>query len=303
MKKFLKWAAIVLGSLIVIVVITAFLLANHLDNMRKQKFVVGDSRIPIPSDSASVARGSYWAHATCGNCHGSDFSGSDFFNDPKLGYIHALNLTPGKGGIGATYSDEDWIRAIRHGVRKGGGGIMIMPTENFTNWGDDDLACIVAFLKTLPPVDQEWAPPHFTFMTRVIAGAGGFGVLYPASIIDHTKLNGKTAPAEGATTEYGTYLVKVTGCRSCHGEQLNGAQPGDPNSPFSPNISPGGKLGNWTNAQFIQTLRTGVDPDGRTLNPKFMPWLGISKLDDEMLSAIFLYLKSQPAVPDAPHKK
>lgn len=299
MKKFLKWIGIVIGSLILIIALTTWILASKLDSMRKETFTVAPSNITIPGDSASLERGKYWARALCTDCHGTDFGGTPFFDDPKMGAIHALNLTAGKGGIGSKYSDEDWIAVIRHGIRKGGGGVMIMPSQYLNHLDDHDLACMVAYLKTLPPVDKEWADPHFTYMTRVIAGAGGFGTLYAASVIDHSKTSGITAPAEGATAEYGEYLLNVTGCKSCHGEKLNGNQPNDPNSPVAPNITAGGNLGNWTDEQFILTLRSGTTPEGKALNPEFMPWLGISKFNDDALKALYLYLQSQPKLPPA----
>lgn len=302
MKKFLKWLAIIICILIAIFTVVVWIFAGKIEKMREHTYTIADSRIPVPNDSASLARGSYWAQAICANCHGTNFSGSDFFDDPKLGTIHAPNLTSGKGGVGGNYTDEDWVRAIRHGVRKGNSGIMIMPAQNFNNLSDIDLACLIAFLKTVPPVDQEWGPPHFTLTTRMIGSMGGFGNLYAANIIDHSKLHGITAPAKGVTVEYGDYLVRVIGCRSCHGKQLNGIQPPDPDSPFSPNISPGGALGKWTDMQFIQTIRTGSTPEGRIMNPKFMPWPGFAKLNDDDLNAIYLYLKSQPEVADAKKK-
>jgi cytochrome c553 len=302
MKKILKWAAIVLGTLVVIIGAAAFYLASSIDSARKKTYEVAASNLPIPSDSASIARGKYWAEALCTECHGTDYSGTEFFNEPDLGRIHAVNLTPGKGGIGGSYGDEDWIRAIRHAVRKTGHGIMIMPSENFYYLDDQDLSSMVAFLKTLPPVDQEWGEPYFTFMTKVIAGAGGFGTLYYADVIDHSKTSGFSAPPEGASAQYGEYLVKIAGCRSCHGKEMNGMEPQDPVSPFAPNLTPGGILAGWSSDDFLKSMRTGVKPDGKTIDPKFMPWLGIAKLNDEAIKAIYLYLQSLPGLPEAPRK-
>jgi mono/diheme cytochrome c family protein len=302
MRKFIKLAAIILGSLVIILLIAAGYLSHRLTRMMAKTYNVADSSIPVPADSASIARGQYFVNAICAECHGMDLSGTDFFNDPKLGAIHALNLTKGKGGIGSAYSDEDWIRAIRHGVRKSGHGIMIMPSQSLNFISDSDLACIVSYLKSLPPVDKEWEAPHFTFLTRVIAGAGGFGTLYAADIIDHAIIRGKTAPAEGPSSEYGDYLVKIADCRTCHGDQLSGMQPPDPGSPLSPNITPGGEIGKWDLQQFITTMRSGITPTGKILNHKYMPWLGIGRLNDDALQAIFHYLQTQPKIEDKSQK-
>ena len=98
------------------------------------------------------------------------------------------------------------------------------------------------------------------------------------------------------TVAYGEYLVNTAGCRTCHGVELSGGDPSDPESPPGPNLTPGGELGLWAEADFINTLRTGVTPAGRQLNPEFMPWESTAKLTDDELKAIWLYLKSVPAV-------
>jgi hypothetical protein len=53
----------------------------------------------------------------------------------------------------------------------------------------------------------------------------------------------------------------------------------------------------WTEADFIQTLRTGVTPDKHQLNPDLMPWKVFTNMTDEELSAIWTYLHSLPALP------
>ena len=53
----------------------------------------------------------------------------------------------------------------------------------------------------------------------------------------------------------------------------------------------------WTDADFIQTLRTGVALSGHPLNPKFMPWPYKGRMTDDELKAIFLYLQSLPKLP------
>jgi mono/diheme cytochrome c family protein len=62
-------------------------------------------------------------------------------------------------------------------------------------------------------------------------------------------------------------------------------------------------LGGWTEATFIQTLRTGHHMGtGRPLLPP-MPWPWAGQLNDDDLKAVFAYLQSIPAVrnrvPDA----
>ena len=70
-----------------------------------------------------------------------------------------------------------------------------------------------------------------------------------------------TAPARAATAAYGEYLVNTNDCHICHGQQLNGGPFPDPTiKKISPNLTPGGELGFWTEEQFINTISNGKDP-------------------------------------------
>ncbi|MCH8087301.1 MAG: hypothetical protein IIC81_05535, partial [Chloroflexi bacterium] len=53
--------------------------------------------------------------------------------------------------------------------------------------------------------------------------------------------------------------------------------------------------GGWTDAQFINTIRTGTNPQGKLLDPEFMPWPRFTQMTDDELQAIWLYLQSLPA--------
>jgi len=106
-------------------------------------------------------------------------------------------------------------------------------------------------------------------------------------------------PDIGANVEYGAYLAAATGCTGCHGADLAGVPHIDPDDPASlpaPNLTPGGELGRWSEADFIQTIRTGVSPHGHELDPESMPWEAFARLDDEELKGLWMYLQSVPAV-------
>ncbi|MDQ3291187.1 MAG: cytochrome c, partial [Bacteroidota bacterium] len=67
-----------------------------------------------------------------------------------------------------------------------------------------------------------------------------------------------------------------------------------PGSPPVPNITKTGNLGKWTEAQFIQTLRTGVTPEGKKMNPRNMPWTMTKEFTDHEIKSVYLFLKSLP---------
>lgn len=299
MKKALKWIGIILLGILLIGAIAAFYLKSKFENLDKRNFSYSPKIIQIPSDSASLARGKLLS-VGCRECHGSDLGGKDFFNDPAIGFMSSPNLTPGKGSATEKYTDIDWLNALRHGINPRGKPLMVMPSEAIGLLNDIDLGALIAYLKSAPPVDKPKGPTHFTFMASVMAGAGLFGNLYPHDIIDHQAVeNIKIIPISNSTA-YGEYFTKFHGCATCHGKNFNGGASPDPVSPPSPNITTKGNFGKWSLDQFKQTLRTGTTPEGKILDPKFMPWAGIGVHSDIEIEALYNYLKSIPPMDNDP---
>jgi mono/diheme cytochrome c family protein len=245
--------------------------------------------IIIPTDEEALARGKHIVEAICLSCHGADLTGLAIIDDPALGAIYASNLT----GLADTHTEADLVRAIRHGLAVDGRQLIIMPAESFIYFSEEDLGAIIAYLKTIPATGERLPTPQLGLVGRVLLGAGVFGDVFPAEYIDHERPFPEM-PAIGATEAYGAYLTRL--CQGCHGPQLAGGQSGDPESPPAPNLTPGGALGTWTEADFITAMRAGVTPDGRQLDPAFMPWQSIGKLDDEELVGIWLHLHALPAL-------
>ncbi len=201
------------------------------------------------------------------------------------------NLTSGEGGVGGAYTDPDFARAIRHGVTREGKGIIIMPSEHYNVFGDEDLGAIIAYLRSLPPVDNE--------LPKTSAGplAGLIAVLdssiIAAQVIDHTAPR-PPPPSPGVTPEYGEYLATL--CTLCHGDDFGGGKPPDEDV-FAPNLTRGGTPGTWSEADFINTIRTGVTPGRNQLDEEMMPWNRFRLMTDDELRAIWSFLRSLPAVP------
>ncbi|MFN8352842.1 MAG: c-type cytochrome [Spirosomataceae bacterium] len=299
MERFLKWVGIILLLLVVLMVSTAVYLVNSFENRLTKQYEVNPAAIAIPTDSASVAEGKRLVEIHCTGCHGKDVGGTPFFEDASLGSIPASNLTKGQGGKGSVYTEADFVRAIRHGIKKDGTPAFIMPSKEFQHLSDQDLGSIVAYLQSVPAVDKTWPAPNLTFIAKALAGAGAFGDVINAEHINHETISVVKAPVKAVTAEYGGYLVQISGCRSCHGEQLNGSQGNEPGAPVAPNLTAGGKWGKWTTAQFLQTIRTGTTPDHRKIDPKFMPYEGFRLMSDDELTAIYKYIQSQPKLADA----
>lgn len=293
MNRYLKWAGISIGSLLglMIVVVLALMLVGSSSFYRTYEIQVNP--VNVPTDTANIERGKHFVEAIglCQECHGNDLAGEIFIDDPVFAKIVASNLTSGTGGIGRSYSDVDYVRAIRHGVGKDGKGLPIMPSEVFNKISDEDLGAIIAYLKSLPPVDNELPESKPGPIGRIVVLMDPS--IFPVKLIDHTAPR-PPAPIRGVTEQYGEYLAEV--CTVCHGKNLGGAQPPDEKSPRAPNLTSGGPLGAWSEADFINTLRTGVTPEGNFLNPEFMFWNHFRLMTDDEIKALWLYLSSLPPV-------
>ncbi|GIV78969.1 MAG: hypothetical protein KatS3mg050_3363 [Litorilinea sp.] len=294
MGKRIKTLAIALAALLglaAVAVTTLVLLGNSRLN---KVYRVQPETVAVPADGAALQRGQYLVATGCAGCHGGNLAGTPFFEDPALGRIPAPNLTGGAGGIGATYTDQDLLLAIRHGIGQDGRPLMIMPSDAFWHYSDEDLAAVIAYLRSAPPVDNDLGERTLGLLGRVLVGAGVLNVL-AAERIDHDGPR-PVAPPQQVDAAYGEYVANISDCRSCHGPALAGGRSSEPGAPPGPNLTPGGDLATWTAADFIRTLQTGVTPAGKALNPAYMPWPGYGQMTEEDLTALFLYLQSLPAV-------
>ena len=167
------------------------------------------------SNMANIARRVYVQ-----GCHGEDLSGVvNWFDGGPLGTIDSANLTSGEGGIGNEFTTEDYVRAIRHGIDQEGKPIFMVAVPSTAHLSDEDLGAIIAYIKTVPPVDHKTNGQNFTPLAKTMAGAGVLGDL-PVEVVSHDVH--VTAPERGVSVEYGEYLVNTNDCRVCHGQELAG---------------------------------------------------------------------------------
>jgi len=301
MKRILKWTGIVIGGVLGLVLAT-IIVAYVVTGFRGSKtYDIPSDPVASSADVQSIERGRHIARAIakCADCHGDDFGGKMVVDDPMVGTLYGPNITSGKGSLARGFTDADFVRAIRYGVRGDRTPLVMMPSSEYWFHDDEELAAIISYIRSLPPVDRESVPSSLGPMLRVM-NLFGQVELFPANTIDHT---GKRPPVppEGATVEYGRHMSTVGGCIGCHGPELSGGPiPGaPPDWPPALNITPDPAtgIGKWSEADFFRSLRTGVRPDGRRLNPDHMPWKATSQMKDVEIRALYLYLKSVPPKP------
>jgi mono/diheme cytochrome c family protein len=265
---------------------------------------------------ARLARGEYLVSiAPCFFCHSEhDLSSPDVPRNeakkgagwelpiPELGHVRPPNITPDpETGIG-TWTDDEIARAIQEGIDRTGRPLFpIMPYLNFRNLDDEDLASIVVYLRTIPPVRNAVPVTELVFPLNVLVKT------MPRPLTTRPPRAPRTTPEAR-----GEYLVKtVIGCPDCHtpadqGKPLPGLSfaGGEPLARdaryggamvFSKNITsdPSG-IQHYDETMFRNLLRTGSTAGGKL--SQLMPFENLKNLTDADIHDIYSYIRTLPPV-------
>ena len=283
MSRGLKWIGLSLGGLLGLLVAGGLLFLVIGWTRLRRVFVPPPGLTAVPADSTTLARGEHLLRIYgCQECHGADLGGRAFLDIP-IAHIVAPNLTRGHGGIGAAYRDADWDHAIRFGVRPDHTSLVpVMPYRLFNHLSDVDAAALIAYVERVPPVD------HLLPSTTVrVPGYVMVGLADRKRFFGDRSQPPAVAPPAG-TAAYGAYLVSTI-CADCHGAQLQGGRHPAPDAPPGPSLVPAAYLPEST---FAATVRTGIAPGNRKLNP-WMPAARLQYLTDDELQALYAYLQTR----------
>jgi mono/diheme cytochrome c family protein len=269
---------------------------------------------------ARVERGRYLVESIlgCGNCHtpktaegepiaSRNLSGGGLtFSVPPFAGA-ASNITPDHDtGIGA-WSDEDIKRAIVEGRRPNHGRLantelaVVMATSFFKALTPSDLDAVVAYLRSIPAIRHEIAPPVYRMAQKhqpFPDAEAGF---------DDARM--------GDPVYRGRYLATIAHCMECHTPMEKGVfdynRSGAGGRVFNVQLVQGfpsswtgsraanitshrtAGIGAWTDDEIKRAISQGISRDGRKLQPP----MGISyyaKLNPSDLSAIVAYLRTLP---------
>jgi mono/diheme cytochrome c family protein len=295
MKIILKWIGIVVGVIVGVLILVTLALYSRGQMRLNKKYVIPVQTITIPSDAESLSEGKrIFQYRGCEACHGEHLQGLVYLDNPAIGQVVTPNLTTGKGGIGAQRTDEDLVRSIKHGVRPNETPLLFMPSTEFYYLSDKDLGSVLAYIRSMPPVDNTMPPSTLSFTGFVVMNITKAITFIPAEIIPQNE-KPPLAPQPGITAEYGEYLS--ISCKVCHGLTLSGgAIPGFPSEwPATPNLTSGkySRLPAWGEDGFIEILHNGVK-HGRAINSNYMPWKSYRHMTDNELRAVYKYLMSLP---------
>jgi mono/diheme cytochrome c family protein len=253
--------------------------------------------LAVAGTSEQVARGEYLVSLSCVGCHGVvgadgnptgelPLSGGWNIGEAEgfgfMGDIVVENLTP--GGKLAEYSDGELFRVLRYGVDQKGTMLAFMPFLPYRELSDADTEAIIAYLRSLPAVENEAETgDRMNFVGAVMTGSGMFPATEPAAA-------SVSAPPEGITVEYGHYVATFGECRGCHGPDMTGTEASSLGSAV-PNPRP--LVSELSQEQFFEMMRSGIKPDGEPF-PDAMPWQNAAKMTDDDLAALYAYLTAEP---------
>lgn len=280
MKRVLKWLGITAGGIAMLGIGAAAVLWILSERIVRETYEAPFDPIVVPDDSASVASGFRLARVLgCfDGCHGEGVSGQVFFDEPGVARLVAPNLTR----MLERYSNEELARLIRYGVNREGRSSWAMPAPMFYHVSDEDVASVIAFLRTLPPSDG----PDVEVTVRPV---GRMGVVMrefvpAAAEVDRTApRSSRSDPADPHAL--GRY-VAMTSCTECHGQDLRGVD-GQFGAPSLEIVAA------YRFDDFERFMRTGEALGGREL--ELMSSVARSRfayLTDDEVAALHAFLQS-----------
>jgi mono/diheme cytochrome c family protein len=314
MKKFMKIVGILLGIVVISVAGGIIYLTTRYPDVGPAPNV----KIEVTQDR--IKRGDYLANhvAVCIDCHstrdwsyfsgpitsGTEGKGGETFGE-EFGFpgtFYSRNITP--AGIG-NWTDGELVRTITTGVNKNNEALFpIMPYPNFNSADEEDIYSIVAYVRSLKPIENKIKERHLNF---------------PMNIIIHTipqPAHFQKRPSSSDTLAYGKYLATIASCGFCHtqsekGEPLPGMSfaggfvfPLPWGTVRSANITPDIEtgIGTWSKAQFIGKFKNFDSETARhiVMKPPYseayyntvMPWTMFAGMTEEDLGAIYSYLRT-----------
>lgn len=257
----------------------------------------------------AIQRGRYLARAgDCVTCHtrdgGQPYAGGRPFAT-KFGTIYSSNITPDNAtGIGK-YTAEDMWHVMHEGIGRDGSPLYPgMPYTAYTHVTRADVNAIYAYLMARAPVHNEVPPNNLIWPLNWRWTLHGWAWLFFDQGVYEPD------PSKSAAWNRGAYLVTGLGhCSGCHTPRnwfmakdadasLTGA---NFETWFAPNIRGDAGLKNWSVDELVMLFRTGLAPRGAAVGPMGdVVHHSLTHLAKQDLRAIAVYLKSLPALSEAP---
>jgi len=310
MRTLSKW----IGLVLLVVVMAVGALAAYIQVTGIPRYAPGRVTLAVEATPARVERGRTIARSLCAECHMNPTTGQltgKLMSEapPEFGPIVSRNITQDRThGIG-DWTDGELVYVLRTGVTRDG-RYLPPPMPKLVHMSDEDLASVVAFLRSDDPLVQPAAvdPPgrsQPSFLIKFLTHVAFTPEKYPTAPIPD--------PPAGDQVALGRYINTSFDCYACHSAdftKMDIAEPeksagfmgggntvidiaGRPVRTANLTMDPETGIGAWTEEQFVRTLRSGIRPDGRPLRYPMVPQV---EFTDRELSAVYAYLKTVPVI-------
>jgi hypothetical protein len=213
------------------------------------------------------------------------------------GEIYASNITPAAIG---DWTDGEVLRAITAGVSKDGRPLApMMPYLEYRQLSQKDAYALVAYTRTLRPIENDVPPSTFNFPLNLI---------FRTTPRDYEP---NPHPDTANTLATGEYLANIAGCKFCHspvdmGIPVAGSDFSGGHEFVFPqtgvlraaNLTPDREtgIGNWSRETFIARFKVYTDSIGRNIPvaadgyQTSMPWTLLAGMSEHDLGSIYDYL-------------
>lgn len=308
MKRFAKWfllAVLVLACLAAVAITLTIGWRPFLGPKARPLTARTFERTP-----QRLERGRYIATALsgCSYCHsphewsapgtpyvpGKEGSGEVLPYAELPGRLVAPNLTPDPETGASRWTDDQLARAIREGISHDGRALFpLMPYTHYRRMSDEDVASVVVYLRSLPPLRNPLPPTEIIFPVKYLIRAVPEPLTSPVTDL----------PASSSAIDRGASLVSLAGCSDCHTPQEKGQElpgmafaggfpfPGPWGNVTTANITPDPSgISYYDETLFLEVMRTG-SVKARQLSP-VMPVKVYKNLTDDDLKAMFAYLRT-----------
>ena len=214
--------------------------------------------------------------------------------DEGIPWLTVPNITPDPATGAGRWTDDQLARAIREGIGYDGRALFpLMPYLQYKYMSDEDLASVVAYIRSLPPVRKPLPRSQVPFPVNRFINAVPEALTAPVP-----------EPDRSNPVAYGDYLVRIGVCRDCHstadanGQAVPGMEfaggtvlPGPYGEIASSNITQDASgIPYYTEELFIEMMRTGM-VKARKIHDR-MPYVGYGQQTDDDLKAMFAYVKT-----------
>jgi len=309
MKKGVKISLYAFATVILLALLLILYVFIALPNVGKAEY------IEIEITESKVDRGRYLAYHVmmCADCHsirdyskfsgpptpGTEFVGGDVF-DQSMGFpgrFISSNITP--YGIG-DWTDGEVFRLITTGVKRDGKPIFpVMPYHNFGQLDRKDIEAVIAYLRTLEPIESHHPESKADFPFNIIL----------RTIPKEAELT--TRPEKSDRLNYGRYLFTAAACAECHtkfdkGKFIGPIGAGGREFQFpdgsilrTANLTPHETgIKNLSREDFIRLFKKYEDsayvlPDVKPGDfQTIMPWVMYAGMEEDDISAIYEYLRT-----------